>query len=144
VNEPRNNCSLLEFSLSDRREQHPSAGKARREGLAGVEEQGKGTMGFPGNMGDPNASLGPKAGKDEPAEQHPGLEAVGLPSSGSETAKPTQGISTQGDEPRVGRSAVGSLSGYIVPQTKPANRDRRGSRGVGKGATRSRNRCEET
>ena len=66
-------------------------------------------------MGDPNASLGPQAGKDEPAEQHPGLEAVGLPASRSETVKPTQGIALQGEEPSGGRSAGGSLICLIVP-----------------------------
>ena len=35
---------------------------ARRRGPAGVQEQGIGTLGFPGNMGDPNTSLGPNAG----------------------------------------------------------------------------------
>ena len=67
-------------------------------------------MGFPGNMGDPSASLGLNAGKDEPAYQHPGLEAVGVPASRSETAKPTQGIPSPCDEPSEGRSAVGVLA----------------------------------
>ena len=71
---------------------------------------GQRSEGFAGNLGDPIASLGPNAGKDEPAEQHPGLEAVGLPAFRSETARPTQGIAPQGDEPSGGRSAGGVLS----------------------------------
>ena len=82
---------------------------ARRRGPAGVREQGKGTVGFPGNMGDPNTSLGPNAGMGEPAQQHPGLEAVGWPASGSETSQPTQGIPTQCSGQSEGRSVAGVL-----------------------------------
>ena len=66
-------------------------------------------MGFPGNMGDPNTSLGPNAGMGEPAQQHPGLGAVGLPASRSETAKPTQGIPAQGSGQSDGRRVAGVL-----------------------------------
>jgi hypothetical protein len=66
-------------------------------------------LGFPGNMGDPNTSLGPNAGMGEPAQQHPGLEAVGLPVSRSKLAKPTQGIPAQCSGQSEGRSVAGVL-----------------------------------
>ncbi len=134
VIEPRNNDKSLESSRSHQRGQHRSAAVARRRGPTGVREQGKGTLGFPGNMGDPNTSLRPNAGMGEPAQQHPGLEAVGLPASRSLSAKPTRGIPAQCQWAERREKRGGSLSGVIVPQTKPANCDRRGSRGVGKGA----------
>jgi hypothetical protein len=82
---------------------------ARRRGPAGVREQGKGTWGFSGNMGDPNTSLGPNAGMGEPAQQHPGHEADGLPASWSETGEPTQGIPAQCNGQSDGRSVAGVL-----------------------------------
>jgi hypothetical protein len=63
--EPRNN-QMLEPSLSRKRGQHRSAAKARRRGPAGVQEKGKGTLGFSGNLGGPQNVLEHNPGKDEP------------------------------------------------------------------------------
>ena len=71
-------------------------------------------MGFSGNLGDPNASLVPNTGKDEPVEKHPGLVAAGFPCGQERMGEADQGIRrnvTNG----VSGDARGSLSGFIVP-----------------------------
>ena len=42
--------------------QHQGAVKARHRGSTGVPEQGKGTLGFSGNLGEPQDPCGPKTG----------------------------------------------------------------------------------
>ena len=110
----------------------------------GSKSRAKAPWGSLGTWETQTASLGQNAGKDGPAEQHPGLGAVGWPASESE--RPSQpGVRPwQCDEQSEGLSAVGVLMASSVPQTKPANRDRRGSRGVGKGVIQERNRRKET
>lgn len=48
--------------------QHRSIDKARCGGSAGVLYQGKCTEGFPGNLGEPNASLRARVERSDPTE----------------------------------------------------------------------------
>ena len=99
-------------------------------------------MGFPGNRGDPQTSVGQSPGKDEPVEQHPGRDPLAFWWVRSETAKANPRYLRATDKGRAGKSVAGVVVGPEY-RRKPANGAAR-SRGVGKGLAQLRNGGEET
>lgn len=95
----------------------------------GSKSTAKAQEGFPGNMGDPLASLGPNTGMDGPVNN---IQATPpwLP-GGAERNKGNQPKVSRHNRQREGREKRhGSLSGFVVPQKagergrpEPGNRE---------------------